>query len=87
MLEATPGNIHLARSATTLGAVSTVRPLIFRTLRTVRLQVSFGQPLFQFPWGVQTRATLGSEVEGGGGECPPRGLFWMVSDILDTPVL
>ena len=74
------GNLHLARSATTLRAVSTVRPLIFRALRRVRLQVSFGRPLFRFPWGVQTRATLGSELEGwGGGDgggAGAGGFFW-----------
>ena len=44
-----------------------VRPLIFRSLRTVRLQVSFCRHLFRFPWGVQRRATLYSELGACGG--------------------
>ena len=62
MLKATPRDLHLALSAASRGAVSMVWPLIFRSLRTFRLHVSFGRPLFLFPWGVQRGATLGSEL-------------------------
>lgn len=60
VLDASTRYFHLARSAATLGAVSMDRLLLLRYLRAVLLQVSFGRPLFLFPWGVH----LGNELGG-----------------------
>ena len=86
VVEATPRDLRLALSAATRGAVSMGRPLIFRT---VRLQASFGRPVFRFPWGVQRRATLGSELGMGHAEdmTKPARRLWMVSDIIHIQVL
>ena len=61
-LEATTRDLHLALSVATRGAVSMTRPLIFRYLRTLRLQVSFCRHQFRFPWCIQRRATLCSKL-------------------------
>ena len=56
----------------------------------VRLQVSFYQLLFLFPWGVQQRAARA--VSGWGGmwkTCPSQRqrLVFIVSDVIDIPFL
>ena len=84
-LEATPRDLHLALSVATWGSVSMARPLIFRSLRTVRLEVSFGLPLFLFP-GVSEEEQPWA-VSWGHVEDMAEPSFWMVSYIIDIPVL
>ena len=88
VVEATATDHHLALSAATRGVVSMGRPLM---CRKVRLLASFGRPVFRFPWGVQRRATLGSELGMGHAEDmtkpAPARCLWMVSDIIHIQVL
>lgn len=80
-------DFHLALFAATRCAVM-ARSLLFRSVRAVLLQVSFGQHLFFFPWSVHLRATRGSEL----GMCRTwpnhhKRLVWMICDIVVIPVL
>ena len=84
VFEATTKLLHQNLSDAALGAVSMVRPLFFRSFMTVRLQVSFGRPLFRFPCGVQRRAVLVKELGGMRKTCPShvQRPVWMISVII-----
>lgn len=86
MLEAATRDFHLARSAT-WGAVSMVRPQLFKFFRTVPIYVSFPRPLFPFPWDAHLRATLCSELKGMHRTWPNhrQRLVGMVCDIVVIP--
>ena len=64
VLKAATRDRHLSLSAAARVAVCMVRPLDFSSLFIVRRQVSFGLPLFLWPWGVQVSAVLGMALVG-----------------------
>ena len=73
--EATARVLHLAQSATSLGAMLRLSPVILWSFSTVHRHVSFGCPIFLLPRGVHLRAILVMELESMWQMPPPLCLY------------